>query len=204
MVLAAPIAETDTHLDAREMGMKVSATTYDFPLLRAWGLDIPRDMAVGDLNYTTRIQTPTEGGTMRELNYLAWLSLTRDALNQSDPLVSGFEAINFKSVGEIQRAKDVDPAIAPKIDPIVFSSYRSQLIQTLKLGYFGDAEQLLRDCKPDGVRRILAARITGPIGSAFGPTIGDANIVIIVNQINVAFGSYCVNGIIQFIEKIKI
>ena len=181
LVLADPFAETDTHPDSREMGMKVSATTYDFPLLRAWGLDIPRDMAVGDLNYTTRIQTPTEGGTMRELNYLAWLSLTRDALNQSDPLVSGFEAINFKSVGEIQRAKDVDPAIAPKIDPIVFSSDRSQLIQTLKLGFFGDAEQLLRDCKPDGVRRILAARITGPIGSAFGPTIGNANIVIIAD-----------------------
>ena len=181
LVLADPFAETDTHPDSREMGMKVSATTYDFPLLRAWGLDIPRDMAVGDLNYTTRIQTPNEGGTMRELNYLAWLSLTRDALNQSDPLVSGFEAINFKSVGEIQRAKDVDPAIAPKIDPIVFSSDRSQLIQTLKLGFFGDAEQLLRDCKPDGVRRILAARITGPIGSAFGPTIGDANIVIIAD-----------------------
>ena len=181
LVLTDPFAETDTHPDSREMGMKVSATTYDFPLLRAWGLDIPRDMAVGDLNYTTRIQTPTEGGTMRELNYLAWLSLTRDALNQSDPLVSGFEAINFKSVGEIQRAKDVDPAIAPKIDPIVFSSDRSQLIQTLKLGFFGDAEQLLRDCKPDGVRRILAARITGPIGSAFGPTIGNANIVIIAD-----------------------
>ena len=181
LVLADPFAETDTHPDSREMGMKVPATTYDFPLLRAWGLDIPRDMAVGDLNYTTRIQTPTEGGTMRELNYLAWLSLTRDALNQSDPLVSGFEAINFKSVGEIQRAKDVDPAIAPKIDPIVFSSDRSQLIQTLKLGFFGDAEQLLRDCKPDGVRRILAARITGPIGSAFGPTIGNANIVIIAD-----------------------
>jgi ABC-type uncharacterized transport system involved in gliding motility auxiliary subunit len=181
LVLADPFSETDTHPDSREMGMKVSATTYDFPLLRAWGLDIPRDMAVGDLNYTTRIQTPTEGGTMRELNYLAWLSLTRDALNQSDPLVSGFEAINFKSVGEIQRAKDVDPAIVPKIDPIVFSSDRSQLIQTLKLGFFGDAEQLLRDCKPDGVRRILAARITGPIGSAFGPTIGNANIVIIAD-----------------------
>ncbi len=181
LVLADPFAETDQHPDAREMGMKVSATTYDFPLLRAWGLDIPRDMAVGDLNFTTRIQTPTEGGTMRELNYLAWLSLTRDALNQSDPLVTGFEAINFKSVGEIQRAKDMDPAIAPKIDPIIFSSDRSQLIQTLKLGFFGDAEQLLRDCKPDGVRRILAARITGPIGSAFGPTIGDANIVIIAD-----------------------
>ncbi len=181
LVLADPFAETDQHPDSREMGMKVAATTYDLPLLRAWGLDIPRDMAVGDLNYTTRIQTAGPGGTMRELNYLAWLSLTRTAFNQSDPLVSGFDAINLKSAGEIQRVNGGDPAIAPKIDPIIFSSDRSQLIQTLKLGYFGDAEQLLRDCKPDGVQRILAARISGPIGSAYGPTIGDANIVIIAD-----------------------
>ncbi len=181
IVLADPFAETDQHPDSRAMGAKVAATTYDFPLLRAWGLDIPRDMTVGDLNYTTVIQTAGPGGTMRQLNYIAWLSLTRAALSQEDPITGGFEAINFKSVGEIQRAKDVDPAIAPRIEPLVFSSDRSQLIQTLKLGYFGDAEQLLRDCKPDGVHRTFAARITGPIGSAFSSKLGDANIVVIAD-----------------------
>ncbi|MSR70214.1 MAG: hypothetical protein EXS17_07710 [Phycisphaerales bacterium] len=181
VVLADPFAESDQDPDGREMGANVSGTTYDFPLLRAWGIDIPRDMTVGDLSYTTRITTPGPGGTMRELNYLAWLSLNRSALSQSDPLVSGFEEINLKSAGEIMRAKDLDAAISPRIEPLIFSSDRSQLIQTLKLGYFGDAEQLLRDCKPDGVRRTLAARITGAIGSAFTPTIGDANIVIIAD-----------------------
>ncbi len=181
VVLADPFAETDQHPDSRVMGAKVPATVYDFPLLSAWGLDIPREMTVGDLNYTTLIQTPAPGGTMRELNYLAWLSLKRAALNQEDPVTGGFEAINLKSVGEIQRAKDVAAGIAPRIEPLIFSSNRSQLIQTLKLGYFGDAEQLLRDCKPDGVIRTLAAKITGPIGSAFGPTIGEANIVIIAD-----------------------
>lgn len=181
VVLADPFAESDQDPDAREMGAKVPGTTYDFPLFRVWGIDIPRDMVVGDLNYTTRITTPGPGGTMRELNYLAWLSLTRRALSQSDPLVSGLEAINLKSAGEIMGAKDLDAAIAVRIEPLIFSSDRSQLIQTLKLGYFGDAEQLLRDCKPDGVRRTLAARITGAIGSAFTPTIGDANIVVIAD-----------------------
>lgn len=58
VVLADPFAETDQHPDSRAMGAKVSATTYDFPLLRAWGLNIPPDMTVGDMNFTTRIQTP--------------------------------------------------------------------------------------------------------------------------------------------------
>ncbi len=181
VVLADPFAESDQDPDAREMGAKVPGTTYDFPLLRSWGIDIPRDMTVGDLNYTTRITTPGPGGTMRELNYIAWLSLTRQALSQGDPLVSGFEAINLKSAGEIMRAKEIDAAIAPRIEPLIISSDRSQLIQTLKLGYFGDAEQLLRDCKPDGVRRTIAARITGAIGSAFSATIGEANIVVIAD-----------------------
>ena len=33
VVLADPFAETDQHPDSRAMGAKVSATTYDFPLL---------------------------------------------------------------------------------------------------------------------------------------------------------------------------
>ncbi len=181
LVLADPFAETDQHPDSRAMGSKVPATTYDFPLLQAWGVEIPREMAVGDLDYTTRIQTAGPDGTMRELNYLAWLSLTRGAFSQSDPLTSAFEAINFKSVGEIQRAKDLVPGVSPTIEPLISSSDRSQLIQTLKLGYFGDAEQLLRDCKPDGIRRVLAARITGPIVSAFTLKPGRADIVIIAD-----------------------
>lgn len=181
VVLADPFAESDQDPDSRAMGAKVPGTTYDFPLLRGWGIDIPQDMTVGDLDFTTRVSTLGPGGTMRELNYLAWLSLTRRALSQSDPLLSGFEGINLKSAGEIMRLKDVDAAIAPRIEPLIFSSDRSQLIQTLKLGYFGDAEQLLRDCKPDGIRRTIAARLTGPIGSAFSPAIGEANIVVIAD-----------------------
>jgi|GEM_PF-4053140 len=49
---------------------------------------------------------------------------------------------------------------------------RAQLIQTLQLGWFGEAEQLLRDSKADGVQRILIARSTGHIGSASGPELG--------------------------------
>jgi len=86
-----------------------------------------------------------------------------------------------KSCGFIERALDAPAGVQPMIDPLVVSSERAQLIQTLKLGWFGEAEQLLRDSKADGVQRILAARITGRIGSAFGPELGQGNIVVVAD-----------------------
>jgi len=181
VALVDPFAETDSHPDSRLLEMKVPATSHDFPLLRAWGIRIPTDMAVGDVQYATPIRTPGPAGTLRELNYVAWLSLTPDALSQSDPLLAGLASLNIKSCGFIERASDAPAGVQPVIDPLVVSSKRAQLIQTLKLGWFGEAEQLLRDSKADGVQRVLAARITGSIGSAFGSTIGEANIVVIAD-----------------------
>lgn len=181
VALVDPFAETDSHPDSRLLEMKVPATAHDFPLLRAWGIRIPTDMAVGDIQYATPIRTPGPAGTLRELNYVAWLSLTRDAMSQSDPLLGGIESLNMKSCGFIERALDAPAGVQPMIDPLVVSSERAQLIQTLKLGWFGEAEQLLRDSKADGVQRILAARITGRIGSAFGPELGQGNIVVVAD-----------------------
>lgn len=181
VALIDPFAETDSHPDSRLLEMKVPATSHDFPLLRAWGIRIPTDMAVGDVQYATPIRTPGPGGTLRELNYVAWLSLTRDAMSQSDPLLAGIESLNIKSCGFIERAADAPAGVQPTIDPLVVSSERAQLIQTLKLGWFGEAEQLLRDSKADGVQRVLAARITGRIGSSFSPTLGEGNIVVIAD-----------------------
>ncbi len=181
VALVDPFAETDSHPDARQMEMKVPATAHDFPLLRAWGIRVPTDLAVGDVQYATPIRTPGPAGTMRELSYLAWLSLTRDAIEASDPVFAQIENLNVKSCGYIERAADAPDGVHPMIEPLLASSERAQLIQTLKLGWFGEAEQLLRDSKADGVQRVLAARITGRIGSAFGPTLGEGNIVVIAD-----------------------
>jgi len=181
VVLVDPFAETDSHPDSKLMEMKVPATTHDFPLLRAWGVRVPTEFAVGDVQYATPIRTPGPSGTLRELSYVAWLSLTRDAMSQSDPLLAGVESLNIKSCGFIERATDAPAGVQPMIEPLVVSSERAQLIQTLKLGWFGEAEQLLRDSKSDGVRRVLAAHITGRIGSAFSSAVGEGNIVVIAD-----------------------
>lgn len=177
VILADPYAETDSSLDAKAMGASRSGTTYDLPLLQAYGVDIPRDMVVGDQAFATRVQFPTPNGGTRAIDYLAWLSLDRSALNPEEPLVGGISAVNLMSAGAIVPAR----GSALSITPILSSSDRSELIQTLKIGFFGDPEQLLRDMKPDGQRRTLAARIAGPVRSPFTGREGRISLVLIAD-----------------------
>ena len=177
VILADPYAETDSSPDAKALGASRSGTTYDFPLLQAYGVDIPSDMVVGDQAFATRVQFPTPNGGSRAIDYLAWLSLDRTALNPDDPLVGGISAVNLMSAGAIVPT----PGSSLSITPILRSSDRSELVQTLKIGFFGDPEQLLRDMKPDGERRTLAARVTGPARSPFTGREGRISLVLIAD-----------------------
>jgi ABC-type uncharacterized transport system involved in gliding motility auxiliary subunit len=177
VVLADPYAETDSSPDARALGASRSGTTYDFPLLQSYGVDIPRDVVVGDQSFATRVQFATPNGGVRAIDYLAWLSLDRTALNPDDPLVGGISAVNLMSAGAIVPT----PGSPLAVTPILSSSDRSELVQTLKIGFFGDPEQLLRDMKPDGQRRTLAARVTGPVRSPFTGREGIIAMVIIAD-----------------------
>jgi ABC-type uncharacterized transport system involved in gliding motility auxiliary subunit len=183
VVLADPYAETDSGPDASMMGARRGGTTYDLgPLPAAWGVDIPKDQVVADLAYATRVRAPSRNGGVRELDYPTWLSLTEQAFNAADPLVGGLQAINMMSAGEIKRTEGASSAL----EPLITSSDQSQLVQTLKIGFFGDPEQMLKDFKADGTAKVLAARITGPIASAYpaedgSRASGTANILLIAD-----------------------
>lgn len=195
MVLADPYAETDTGPDAKAMGATRGGTTYDLgPLLQAWGIDIPKDMVVGDLAHATRIRAPAKNGGTRELDYPAWLSMTRESFTPNDPLVGGLQAINLMSAGSIEMTK----GSTSKVEPLIQTGAKAQLLQTLKLGFFGDPEQLIKDFKADGVSKILAARITGEINSAYpGPdgvtAKGKANILLIADADLIADDTWVVD-----------
>ncbi|MBL9140422.1 MAG: Gldg family protein [Phycisphaerae bacterium] len=164
VVLADPYAETDSGPDARAMGAKRGGTSHDFgALLASWGVEIVPDMVVGDRVHATRVQTRAPGGGTRDLAYPAWLTLTGDSFAKDDPIIGSLNQLNVMSAGAIRTL----PGATTTLTPLVQTSLESQLIQTLKLGFFGDPEQLIRDFKSDNERKVLAARITGPIMSAF-------------------------------------
>lgn len=151
-----PWCETDPAAAAGSFGGERSATSSDLgPLPAEWGFTIPTDMAVGDLKYATRVRATGPGGTQRVIDYVVWLGLSREAFVSGDPITGPLSQLNMMSVGQI-KAGD---AASGKISPLIESSTDSQLIQTLKLGYFGQPDQLARDFKADGERKTLAARV---------------------------------------------
>ncbi len=176
LVLFDPWCETDPKARSEGLGGNKPGTIANLgPLPAAWGFTMPMDMVVGDRKAATRIQARTMGGKTVQLDYLPWLSLTREAMSPTDPITGSLSGVNLMSAGEIQPA----PGATTKLEPLILSSPDSQLIQSLKLGFFGETDRLVKDFKPDGRRKALAARIRGPIRSPFGAGEGTANLLVI-------------------------
>ncbi|MFO0827504.1 MAG: GldG family protein [Phycisphaerales bacterium] len=190
-----PWCETDPQARSAGFGGGAAGTTFDLgPLLASWGLEVPKDtqnptgqLVVGDRTYATRVRARTGGGQTIDLDYLPWLSLRDGALAKKDPVVGTLAQINVMSAGALARTKEATTTT----EPIITSSPENQLISTLKLGFFGQPDQLIKDFKSTGTPQWLAVRVTGPITSAFptkkedgsaGEAVkGNANLIVVAD-----------------------
>lgn len=178
-----PWCETDPAAAQAFSGAERGGTSSDLGgLPAAWGFNIPTDVVVGDLTYATRIRTMGPAGSAQELNYVPWLSLSKSAFVADDPITGTLAMVNMMSAGSMLPAENATSTLTPLME----SSADSMMIQCLKLGYFGDPDRLIRDHKPDGQRKTLAARVGGKIGRAYpdstseGSSDGGTNAAIVV------------------------
>jgi len=132
------------------------------PLFKAWGVDIPADKVVGDRRVALRVQAREQGRTVI-VNYLPWIALGPDNLARDDVITTDLERLDFRSAG----------AIAPRegatttLEPLVTSTPDVMEIDADKVRLAPDPTGLLADFKPTGKALVLAARVTGPVKSAF-------------------------------------
>lgn len=188
-----PWCETDpaARAAANPMGGGSQGTAFELgPLLASWGIELARDgdatdavAVVGDRTYATIVQARTGAGQVMQLSYVPWLSLTRDALVRDDPVTGTLSSVNMMTAGSIRKSAGGTTTV----EPMIRSSPESQLIQTMKLGFFGQPDQLIKDFTPIGEPQWLAVRVTGPISSAFppadgaAPATGTANIIVVAD-----------------------
>ncbi|MBL9150446.1 MAG: Gldg family protein [Phycisphaerae bacterium] len=192
LALVDPWCETDPSVRANAGGAPAGTTFNLGALLASWGIELAGDagvnggapvpLVVGDETFATRVQARSQAGTAMQLAYLPWLSLTKGSLVKDDPIAGSLNAINIMSAGSIRKT----PSATTTVSPILVSTERSELIPTMKLGLFGQPDQLLKDFKPSGQKQWLAVRVSGPITSAFpaadgAPASGNANIVVIAD-----------------------
>ena len=140
------------------------------PLLAVWGVDFDPARIVADPANALAVQT-REGGPTEPL--ITLLGLGAASMSQQDVVTAQMETLNLSSVGALS-ARD---GAATRFEPLVTTSGESGTLPTTLLGTVSATPaNLLREFRAAGGARTVAARISGPIKSAFPQRDGDGHL----------------------------
>jgi ABC-type uncharacterized transport system involved in gliding motility auxiliary subunit len=147
-----------------QSGMPPSDTHSDLKkLFDAWGIEFDPSKVVGDLTGAWRVRA-SQNGPVQATDYVAWFNV-RDGINHNDPATADLQQVTVAASGFIQKAPNA------KIDftPLLTASGRDGVVPVDKVK-MPEPAKILADFKPDGTKRVIAARIRGELHSAFtGP-----------------------------------
>ncbi len=132
-------------------------------LLNHWGITLVKDRVVGDRRYARMVNAGDEKNII-PAPYLAWLSVRRDGLSQTDPITSQISLLNLESAGILEKTKES----SIRFEPLVMSTPDSEQVDVKLL----DGEQpkiltILENFKSSGKQQVIAARVSGRMKSLF-------------------------------------
>lgn len=130
-------------------------------LFDAWGIGFDNAQIVGDLKGAWRVRgSPTDRAQV--VDYVAWYNI-RDGLNTNDPATVELSQVTVASAGSLSK-KD---GAAIEFTPLLTSSELSGPVALEKVKMMPDPGRILGEFRPDGQRRVIAARVRGELQSAF-------------------------------------
>ena len=137
------------------------------PLLSAWGVDYDPHLVVGDLERGLEVRTSRDAPPIRHIGILG---LHREDIDTSDVVTSSLESINLATAGFIAP----HPGTKTTFSALLSSSASAAPILAQRFATLVDPAMLRDGFKPTGKRYALAARVTGPVESAYpsGPPAG--------------------------------
>ena len=130
------------------------------PLLAAWGVDYNATKVIGDLERGLEVRTSMQSPPVRHIGILG---LARRDMNQSDVVTASLEKINLATAGALA----AHPGAKTTFEPLLLSSAGAEPMPAQRFNALTDPATLRDGFKPTGVRYALAARITGPVESAY-------------------------------------
>jgi ABC-type uncharacterized transport system involved in gliding motility auxiliary subunit len=130
------------------------------PLLATWGVDYDPTKVIGDLSRGLEVRTNASSGPVRHIGILG---LRRADMDPKDVVTASLESINMSTVGSLsQRA-----GAKTTFEPLLMSSTSAEPLPAQRFNALIDPSTLRDGFKSTGIRYTLAARITGPVDSAF-------------------------------------
>lgn len=171
-----------------QTGAPPAATSSDLGrLFAAWGIEYDPQLVVGDLKNAWKVRAGT-AARQQAVDYVGYFSV-RDGINHDDPATVDLQDITLATPGFISPKAGADI----QFTPLLTSSDKSAVLPAERFRANPDPVKILSDFKPDGQRRVIAARIRGVLSSAFdkapeGSTAphlarseGPANLVVIAD-----------------------
>jgi ABC-type uncharacterized transport system involved in gliding motility auxiliary subunit len=130
------------------------------PLLKDWGVAYNPTQVIGDLERGLEVRTSMQSPPIRHIGILG---LGHGDMNQKDVVSATLEKINLATAGSLAAL----PGAKTTFEALLSSSASAAPIPAQRFNALTDPSTLRDGFKPAGIRYTIAARITGPVQSAF-------------------------------------
>ena len=130
------------------------------PLLSAWGVAYDRGKVTGDLDLGLDVRSSLQSPPMRHIGILG---LHQASMDPKDVVTTSLDVINMATAGALAPR----PGATTRFEPLLWSSAAAALLPAERFNALSDPSTLRDGFKPTGIRYTLAARLTGPVKSAF-------------------------------------
>ena len=167
LIFVDPMAEILSAADPSGLPMSSASSSTLARLFMAWGVTFNTQSVVTDNRYALSI-----GGRFQPVRHIGLLGLDAEGMSQDDPITSGLSSVNLGVAGHFELAEGA----TTKLTPLLTSSVESEVMPSERFQFLPDPEELLNGFTPGGKNLVLAARLEGPIKSAFpdgAPTTED-------------------------------
>jgi len=157
LVFVDPFSELDK-VGMQQPGANLSSTLPK--LFDAWGVSFDTTQFIGDYQLALQVSA---GADQAPFKHLAILQLTEANHGEEDITIGQLESLNFSSAGFIS-AKD---GATTTFKPLLLSSEYAMPMNVSEIATGKNPKDLSKGFEPTGEKYAFAARITGPVKSAF-------------------------------------
>src|SRR6266542_1479023 len=133
------------------------------PLFKAWGLQLLPNTVAGDRRAARRVAVQVTGRGQQAIDYVAWLNLRDGDINHDDVITAELRQLAMASAGILEPLEGA----TTKLEPLITTSPEAMKIPVDKVAPMPDVPALLIGFKSEDTRYTLAARVTGPVATAF-------------------------------------
>ncbi|HYU13173.1 MAG TPA: Gldg family protein [Stellaceae bacterium] len=133
------------------------------PLFKAWGLQLLPNTVAGDRREARRVAVQVTGRGQQAIDYVAWLNLRDGDINHDDVITAELRQLAMASAGILEPLEGA----TTKLEPLITTSPEAMKIPVDKVAPMPDVPALLIGFKSEDTRYTLAARVTGPVATAF-------------------------------------